>query len=137
MSVSRQDAHFNWVLDREPGTSTLTTPGFVYFIRAEVTGMVKIGWATKPEARLKSLQMQSPDRLVLAATVPGTGRDEKALHERLTAHRRHGEWFVGVPEVLSCIEEAIANGPQRAWEPAPGAEAPMTLRERLKASRRP
>jgi len=86
------------------GISTLRTPGFVYFIRAEMTGLIKIGWATNPAVRLHNMQLQCPDILILEAKFPGSGLDERKLHARYAGARKHGEWFAPVPELLEEIE---------------------------------
>jgi hypothetical protein len=126
----------HWLLDREPGTSTLSSPGFIYFIRGELTGRIKIGWATKPGERLKALQTASPDKLLIVAAHPGNGRDEKALHQQFAAHRVHGEWFEGVPEIIAHIQGIIDNPPAKTWELHPDAAPRRTLRESLLAEQR-
>lgn len=78
----------------EPGVSPLTTPGFVYFIQGDwPEGLIKIGWATKPEVRRHTMQSHSPVELKLLHYEPGTGHDERALHEKFKDWRQHGEWF--------------------------------------------
>ncbi len=69
-------------------------PGFVYFIgRADGEGLVKIGYSADPQRRLGDLQTGSPVELAIIDTVPGSEDFEQELHARLSANRRHGEWF--------------------------------------------
>lgn len=80
----------------------------VYFVRAEVTGLVKIGFTQgDPAARMADLQVGSPVRLTLLGAVPGDRSDEQALHRRFAHARSHGEWFYPCPDLLSYLESAI------------------------------
>lgn len=83
------------------GVSKNTTPGFVYFIRAEVGGPVKIGWATNVGSRLYQMQAHNPFKLTVLGGFAGSGKDERVLHDRFAAHRLHGEWFEPVEELLA------------------------------------
>lgn len=66
----------------------------VYFIQGYGGGLVKIGVAADPEARLAEIQRMCPIPLRILATLQGAGQStETALHRRFAAHRRHGEWF--------------------------------------------
>ena len=75
----------------------------IYFIGGD-EGAIKIGAALDPERRLASLQCGSPITLRLLAEGPGSERDERVLHQRFAAHRRHGEWFERHPDILAEIE---------------------------------
>lgn len=65
----------------------------VYFIQGEATGLIKIGFARDPIARLRELQCGSPDKLRLLRTIPGGYALERELHLRFAALRSHCEWF--------------------------------------------
>lgn len=67
--------------------------GWVYFIVAVTTGLVKIGYSKNPDTRLKALSQQAPVQYDLVATIPGTMKDEKEFHRKFSAKREHGEWF--------------------------------------------
>lgn len=99
------------IVNGDPGISTLKTPGFVYFMQAIGGGLIKIGWATKPEVRMATMQAMCPLELRILAYSAGTGRDEKALHSRFAHARRHGEWFSPIPELLTLIVETKAAAP--------------------------
>lgn len=80
----------------------------VYFVRAQVSGLIKIGSAAHPEGRLRTLQTGSPEPLQLLATSPGGERHERELHTLLSGSRSHGEWFHPTADVLACIRDAVS-----------------------------
>jgi hypothetical protein len=68
--------------------------GYVYAIRAKLSGAIKIGFTEgNPYYRLKQLQTGSSDRLEILAYVPGTMLDEATVHEAFSEFRMAGEWF--------------------------------------------
>ena len=78
--------------------------GFIYFIRALVSGRTKIGFTTgDPYARLAALQTGNHEELKLFATLIGTERLERRLHDRFAALRENGEWFAPGPELTGFI----------------------------------
>lgn len=76
----------------------------IYFAQAGEGGPVKIGWTAKPRRRFATLQTDCWLRVDILASIPGSMRDEAALHERFRAHRIRGEWFRPVPELLAFAE---------------------------------
>lgn len=60
---------------------------------------MKVGFSSVPEGRVDALRVSSPAVELLTA-FPGDMRDEKALHNLLSAHSRGGEWF-------SCTDESM------------------------------
>lgn len=77
----------------------------VYFIQAD-NGLIKIGVATSPKERLRTLRTMSPAALRLVLVLPGRGAPgESELHTRFAEHRSHGEWFHPAPELLNYIRE--------------------------------
>ena len=62
------------------------TPGEVYFLRRGE--LVKIGFSTNVRRRIAALGGGQ-----LLATIPGTMRDEQAMHRRFARLREQGEWF--------------------------------------------
>lgn len=85
---------------------SLITP-LVYFVRATTMGLIKIGATLDVNDRLQSLQVGSPDKLVLMGAIYDKEAFdiERRLHARFTAHRSHGEWFRPCAELLDLIEE--------------------------------
>jgi hypothetical protein len=91
--------------------------GIVYFIRAEESKRVKIGFtSTDPSARLATLQTGSPERLRLVAAVPGSMELERNLHEMLSASRIHGEWFRSTADVHALIVGVTISRPMTVEE---------------------
>lgn len=78
-------------------------------------GPVKIGHAANLKSRLTSLQIGCPDKLVIHATVKVPGHlaqsIETAVHRRLEAKHRRGEWF----DVHKDEAEAIAREIAKAY----------------------
>jgi hypothetical protein len=65
----------------------------VYFIRAEGSGLVKIGFAVDPWIRLNKLKTDCPWPVVMAAIIEGGVDREREMHDRFAALRSRGEWF--------------------------------------------
>ena len=84
-----------------PKPEPATKPGVVYFIR--LGGLIKIGFTTSLAMRLRDLPYEE-----LLGIVPGTMRDEKALHQQFAHLRRTGEWFEMAPDLLEHIEAVAA-----------------------------
>lgn len=78
-----------------------TVRGVVYFV--ELGDRIKIGFTTNLTSRLKTV----PAERVLA-TMPGTMRDEQAMHARFESARVYREWFTKSPELLDFIETIAA-----------------------------
>lgn len=98
--------------------SKLTTPGHVYFIQADAGGLIKIGWATKPEVRMARMQAHCPVTLKLLYSEPGNGKDERALHDQFAADRQHGEWFTPSQALLAEIETRRGRNEAKTYVPA-------------------
>lgn len=78
----------------------------VYFIQSVTGGLIKIGVAGNPEARLGDLQIGSPVDLHLIGVIKGAEfRGEAELHARFASARVRGEWFEPTPELLAYIAE--------------------------------
>lgn len=88
--------------------STRASAEFIYFIQATRSGLIKIGSASDPRGRLRSLQTGSPERLRLIGHIPGGTARERQLHDQFAADRSHGEWFVPSAELVAFIKEVLA-----------------------------
>ena len=90
-----------------PKPKPLPKPGTVYVIKAEKTGLYKIGYTINPEQRLKQLQLSSPDILhyVIEIQIGDMVALEKRLHEEYADKRVNGEWFNLTPEDVQSIWE--------------------------------
>ena len=66
----------------------------VYFIQAEQTKLIKIGYTNNHSSlqkRFNQLSTENADKLKLLATVEKGV--ERAFHEEFGKERQHGEWF--------------------------------------------
>lgn len=79
--------------------------GYVYFIQAQDSLAIKIGFAVDVESRLKTLQTGNSERLEVVGTVPGCIADEKALHAKFSLDHKRGEWFYASNELVDYILE--------------------------------
>lgn len=79
--------------------------GYVYFIAAPEAEIVKIGFSTNPQGRIKYLATTSAYKLVLLCAIPGSTEYEKSLHNRFFHLRLNGEWFMDTPELRQFIDD--------------------------------
>lgn len=78
--------------------------GDIYFIRAN--GLIKVGWSSNLESRLKSY---GPNIEILCV-YPGTRQDETTLHRQLKPSRAKGrEWYHEDDILQDFIAQAIAK----------------------------
>jgi hypothetical protein len=77
----------------------------VYFVRGDVSGLIKIGVTNDIERRLRSLQTFSAEPLTLLGVLvcPDYGRSEGWVHAQFSAARSHGEWFRPADDLLAFI----------------------------------
>lgn len=83
-----------------------STDSMVYFIEAVGLELIKIGYAYDMQKRFTGLMTTSPAALTLLGVLDGGAKLETELHERLAAHRAHGEWFHKAPEVMAVVATA-------------------------------
>ena len=82
----------------------------VYFMRQVGTkGPVKIGCSDSPANRLDQLSVWSPAVLEIAASFPGSFRDEMSLHTMFAESLSHHEWFRWSPELEAVIQSVLAG----------------------------
>lgn len=67
--------------------------GFVYFMRINGRGHVKIGYATDIKQRLGNHGVSMPGKPVLVGAMRGTMTTEKRLHQKYGELHVKGEWF--------------------------------------------
>lgn len=79
----------------------------IYFIESRDAGLIKIGFTTNPDRRIKSLKTASPNKLRVIMTMPGTREDERKLHEKFAHLRQQGEWFTDCDELRNHIHDLI------------------------------
>jgi hypothetical protein len=76
---------------------------YIYFVEAADNGLVKIGYAKRPAARLHQLQSISPSALTLKGVVRGSRSHEVRLHEHFKENRVRGEWFSPCQELVDFL----------------------------------
>lgn len=84
----------------------------IYYLRCDVTGLVKIGCSTDERTlckRVRSHRSSSPTWLEAIAVVEGECRDEAEAHQRHMAHYSHGEFFALPIELIP--EDAMGLAP--------------------------
>lgn len=85
---------------------------YVYFIQADESGPIKIGFTTgDPRHRLSALQAGNPAALKLLGAIKGSSAREREFHTTFAEWRLQGEWFQSHPAVLAGIEEALSSTP--------------------------
>lgn len=75
--------------------------GVVYLIGNKSAGILKIGYSTNVDQRLKTLQRGCAFELGIIKTKKGTLTDEQQLLERFKKHRLKGEWFKWCDHIVS------------------------------------
>lgn len=88
----------------------------VYFITCRDLGVVKIGHANNPYARINNIRVACPVDVELELILEGGSDEERALHRQLADYRVRGEWFLITQE----IEALIARPPLSAKDAALG-----------------
>lgn len=88
----------------------------IYFIQAELSGAVKIGYGKDPEKRKAELQVGNHERLRLITTCEGSWREERWLHDRLKTHHIRGEWFRPHEDVLAVMCNPKKYLPADVWQ---------------------
>jgi hypothetical protein len=80
----------------------------IYFVQTSDNQYLKIGKADDVAKRLSGLQTGQPQKLKLLATMPGGHEEERAIHQRFSHLRTHGEWFHSTPEVVTFAVKSTA-----------------------------
>ncbi len=80
------------------------TQSYVYFIRAGLSGPIKIGFSKNPLRRYQDLQSGNPEKLRLLAIHPGGAELERTLHRYFKPSRLLNEWFDPTDELLDLID---------------------------------
>lgn len=108
--------------------------GTIYFVQAGDTERIKIGFTQwTAEQRLRRLQVGSSEKLKLLTAIPGTVKEERALHRKFAADNVGGEWFILSKDITAFIASS-ANG-RKCVQPA-GVPHEKTLPSPLVISHR-
>jgi len=81
----------------------------VYFARAGLDGLVKIGFAVSVQRRLAHLSSGCPFPLTLLRECEGSRQTEAWLHRHFADARRHGEWFEYRADMLAIQPPALVD----------------------------
>lgn len=95
----------------------------VYIIRAEDSGLVKIGWSKDPTKRMGDLRSSSTTELIILRLIDGIMPLEGIFHRHFKELRVRGEWFKFHPDMLTITFDECAIAPK-----APG---PARQRNRM------
>lgn len=77
----------------------------VYFLRAGISGPVKIGRASDLRSRLHTVQTGNHEPLYVLGAIPGGRELERSLHARFSRQWLRGEWFHPSRELMVFIDE--------------------------------
>lgn len=99
-----------------PKNRGVWTKRWLYFMRSEDTGWVKIGQSNHPEYRKSNIERDLGESLVILATMSNESRLEYDLHQKFIAHRvKHPkqkikkEWFILSDEIQLYINEHLGR----------------------------
>ncbi|MGW6976462.1 GIY-YIG nuclease family protein [Streptomyces sp. NPDC054952] len=91
-------------------TDGLPVGSVVYLIGNVDSNLAKIGVTSQLAVRLRALRASSPVRLEVLWSTAGDWALERALHQRFTDRRTHGEWFdFKGTSPAAAVEEAAAE----------------------------
>ena len=90
----------------------------VYFIKAPINSLIKIGTTSNLTKRLRDLRFMSPAPLEPMGYHEGDHAEERELHVMFRHARSHGEWFRPTPDVLDYIHHHAKPWPPEC-DPAP------------------
>lgn len=81
----------------------------VYIVKAHDKNLFKVGYTKSIVQRMSIMRSNSPGRIVLWRAIETTcpKEIEAVIHRRLTAYRRHGEWFEIEEEELIQILKTV------------------------------
>ena len=77
---------------------------FVYLMKSELTGLLKIGISIDPVKRRRTLETAQGGRIELLKIISGGRNIERKLHDKFSNYRKDGEWFEYSSEILDYFE---------------------------------
>lgn len=77
---------------------------YIYFIRDNMTQLIKIGQSSKPNLRLANLKQETGHDLEILCTIAQPVPIEALLHFKFAHLWQHGEWFRAGDDLLELIE---------------------------------
>lgn len=91
------------------GESISGFKGYVYFVTAPDSDLVKIGYSKNPWARLSELRRSHGVALSVVATIKTVDKSETTVHAALSEFREEGEWF-RKSECIKSLISAVSGG---------------------------
>ncbi len=86
-----------WMPDEE-------TKSFVYFLRSDTNGSIKIGCSICPPKRRAAIKSETQADVSTIKIIRGSRITESYLHYKLRPFRIAGEWFRPEPELFRLID---------------------------------
>lgn len=102
---------------------------YVYAMRNERNGYIKIGRSISPQYRERTLQSEEPEVTLLFAYVCRADA-ETMCHAEFSEYRLRGEWFALPDELVVVLEEMLQEHSEDACRPKVSAAA-LALREKV------
>ena len=89
----------------------------VYFIKAEETPYIKIGFTENLYARISDLQIGCPYKLKVVRTIEGSYREEKLLHTLFAAYHKLNEWFEITEDMVMDLDKFVnTHSNEHLWQ---------------------
>lgn len=107
----------------------------IYFVLSRAIGLVKIGQAKDPEARMQAMQTGSADFLELLGSIDRPDAFESVLHLYFADLHAHHEWFHFTGVVKEAIPSLLAGAFDESLLPQEGVKANHLQSWRAKAAR--
>lgn len=86
----------------------------IYFIKAEETPYIKIGYTQDVHKRIVKMQADCPVKLTVIKTVEGDKDYEDELHRKFAAFHYRGEWFKMSESLIEDLTVVKEN--EEVWE---------------------
>lgn len=93
---------------QEKKTPRQARPTFIYLMRDERSGCIKIGRAKNPTERERTLQSENP-HVAMLLSMPADANLERELHQRYGEFRVRGEWFRLSQSQIEEITQTLGN----------------------------
>jgi hypothetical protein len=87
----------------------------LYVLRNPVTRFVKVGISQDVARRKRTIDMACGVLTEVLCTMASGARYERGLHRKLSAYRKHGEWFELPPKVERWLILRIKAGDRLPW----------------------
>jgi hypothetical protein len=91
--------------------STGIPESYVYFLLDIEAMVVKVGYSSQIDERLKQIRSHTISPLVLVKIIPGGFKEEQLIHQRFSHLRVHHEWFRFNKELNVFVDECASEPP--------------------------